>query len=636
MNKVILGAVALALMGGGAWFFYSKNQPSAEVVTKGETEGKKSDASSATEEKKEAQASDDKRETPKQDSQADASKDAEESADQKVVLAEVSNGVKVTLADFNAVKDNLPIAVKKASEDERVYKKILSGLIDNKLLLKYAQDSGADKNPEIQKNMPELEERLLLKIFLEKEAAKIITDDELKKQYKKVLDMMPKDQMEIQICNIFVQTKADAEEIIKQINGGKSFDSLLEKSLDPEGKKKGGLFGYVTKDRMPKEFAEKAFATKVGSVVSVPMQFGKSAYSVVLVKDKRKVEPPKFEEIKEELIKAVSPEYAAKVVDKIRAESKVEKFDLEGKPLPEKTTEQLKNEIAEKEKKGVQPLDMSKVSDTAVVAKFKDGKTITVGDLKKALSQLPPELSQFPFSLIFEIVLNLEVDKVILKQAADAAGIRNSVEFKRIYQEGKNILAQKAYVDKIAKEKVTETEIQDKYKQLIAMLPPNDRQAKLRHILVQTKEKAQELLNKINKGASFDELLKTESIDEKSKQNNGEIGTVQKSELPKEVAEPIFKLKGAVVVKEVLKLFDQGYSVVKVESFSDVAKPTIEQVREELKKRLAAGIVAKQLTELKKSVTVKMFSLDGKELANETAPAVTAAESAAPNAEEKK
>jgi len=93
-----------------------------------------------------------------------------------------------------------------------------------------------------------------------------------------------------------------AKAAIVRVNKGEAFDKLAsELSEEPGAAQRGGDLGYFPKDKMVPEFADAAFAQKVGtaSVTPVKTKFG---YHVIKVTDKKPAGTESFDDVKPKLI----------------------------------------------------------------------------------------------------------------------------------------------------------------------------------------------------------------------------------------------------------------------------------------------------------------------------------------------
>ena len=96
--------------------------------------------------------------------------------------------------------------------------------------------------------------------------------------------------------HILVETEAEAQDIITQLDNGADFASLAEEySIDTGSAVQGGALGYFSKEQMVTEFSDAAFSTPVGTYTETPVksQFG---YHIILVEDHTQAHQMSFEE----------------------------------------------------------------------------------------------------------------------------------------------------------------------------------------------------------------------------------------------------------------------------------------------------------------------------------------------------
>jgi len=120
--------------------------------------------------------------------------------------------------------------------------------------------------------------------------------------------------------------KAKAEGLLKQAKAGGDFAALAkENSDDPGSKIKGGDLGFFDRGTMVKEFADAAFALKVGDISGViETQYG---YHIIKATDRKQGGQMKFEDAKADIVKSLQDrkksELFKQLIDKIKAEAKV-------------------------------------------------------------------------------------------------------------------------------------------------------------------------------------------------------------------------------------------------------------------------------------------------------------------------
>ena len=119
-----------------------------------------------------------------------------------------------------------------------------------------------------------------------------------------------------------------AKDAIVRANKGESFDKLAaELSEEPGAKERGGDLGYFSKDKMVPEFADAAFAQKVGSVSATPVKT-KFGYHVIKVTDKKPAGTAAFDEAKGQIIlflqRQKQNDIFKGVIHDLRQEAKIE------------------------------------------------------------------------------------------------------------------------------------------------------------------------------------------------------------------------------------------------------------------------------------------------------------------------
>ena len=500
--------------------------------------------------------------------------------EQAKVVAEFPDGTKMTMGQVYEQLNLLPSEVKDRPFS-KLYAALLRRLIDTHILNKAAAGLGLDKDAGVIEQMNKNAETMLQKLFIEGEVTKLLTDDELKKNFEELKAKLPKDEMEVQLKHILVKSKEDADAIVKELekDPSKFEETAKQKSIDPQTKANGGSLGYVRKADLPEAFAKVVFEAKAGAVLPQAIDMGPNGFSVVLVGEKRPVE------------------------------AGVEVTGLDGKPIVEKTPEQMKEDA----EKGVKKpeVDLSKLDETMVVAKFKDGHTITLKDVKEAVKTLPPQLKAAPFGEIFEPLALRLVDMKLILDAAKASGLEKEKATVKKLEDVRSATLHKAFLDKKVVELVNDAMLKTKYQELMKLLPKNQMEVRLRHVMVKTKEEAEEVIKDIKSGKSFDDLVKAKSIDDKTKEKKGEIGYVKRDELPADFANVVFSAAKATLVPNPISLGKLGWSVVRVEDKRPIEPPKYDEVKGELQKIVEQEKIVEVLEKLRVDSGVKAFDMNG-------------------------
>ena len=199
-------------------------------------------------------------------------------------------------------------------------------VLEIKLLAARAVAEGLDKDPDFEKRLAFLRDRALHSEVIDKDIAAKITDADVRARYDKQISETPPVN-EVHARHILVETKEEAEAIIKQLEGGADFVALAnEHTKDPSGKTSGGDLGYFAPGQMVPEFEKAAFALEVGGYTKEPVQ-SQFGWHIIKVEDKRTQQPPAFEDVKEQVRSLVLRERYVALLKTLREGGTVEITD---------------------------------------------------------------------------------------------------------------------------------------------------------------------------------------------------------------------------------------------------------------------------------------------------------------------
>ena len=147
-----------------------------------------------------------------------------------------------------------------------------------------------------------------------------ISDEELEQAYEQI---KANARTEYKARHIPVKDEAEAKKLIEELDNGGDFVALAkEHSLGPTGKK-GGELDWFDSSQMVKPFAEAVAAMEPGTYSKEPVktEFG---WHVIELQEKRKAEPPAFEDAKPQLSALVQRKKLAEKLAEMRSTAMVE------------------------------------------------------------------------------------------------------------------------------------------------------------------------------------------------------------------------------------------------------------------------------------------------------------------------
>ena len=238
------------------------------------------------------------------------------------------NGQPIRLSDVEAMQQELPPQYRKMPI-EAVFPALLDRLVNAKLVVQEGRKNKVQDDAAYKKRLAFVEEQVLQEFWIQREIARRVTPEKLKDRYDERVKAMPAEE-EVKARHILVATEDEAKALIAEIKKSGTFDKLArEKSTDKASGADGGDLGWFKKTDMVPEFANAAFTLAKGGLSDAPVktQFG---FHIIQVDDRRAAAPPAFEEMAEQLREELTRETVTTVLNTLRANAKIEKFNIDG------------------------------------------------------------------------------------------------------------------------------------------------------------------------------------------------------------------------------------------------------------------------------------------------------------------
>ncbi len=212
----------------------------------------------------------------------------------------IVNGNEIKKSDLDFMFANLSPQVASQFIGPEGEKKLLSELINQKLLLVDALESNMDASEEFELELAKLKENLLSQFAVKKIIGSVTTDEA---EAKSFYDEHPEYFMspaQIRASHILVSEEEKANQLYEQIQGGADFAELAKDNSSCPSSSVGGDLNYFGKGQMVPEFEEAVFALEINQVSKpVKTQFG---YHLIQLTDKKEEDKVPFEQAKENII----------------------------------------------------------------------------------------------------------------------------------------------------------------------------------------------------------------------------------------------------------------------------------------------------------------------------------------------
>ena len=154
-----------------------------------------------------------------------------------------------------------------------------------------------------------------------------ITEADVKAEYERQLAFSkePKNSKQYEVAQIMVATEAEAQDIIKQINGGTKFETLAkEKSLEKVSGAQGGVVGWVFPYQLTPPINDLIVNLGKGKITQSPIKTN-NGWHVIKLDDVRPFVMPPFEQVQNTIAQELVQQRRQEAINTLLKEAKVVK-----------------------------------------------------------------------------------------------------------------------------------------------------------------------------------------------------------------------------------------------------------------------------------------------------------------------
>jgi peptidyl-prolyl cis-trans isomerase C len=200
-------------------------------------------------------------------------------------------------------------------------------------------------------------------------------------------------------------------------------------------------------------------------------------------------------------------------------------------------------------------------------------------------------------------VLDELISMQLLAAQAEKDGLQNDPDVQAQLQLlHTRVLADAASQKYLKSQEPTDTELHAEYETAIAGMDKTEYKA--RHILVPSKDTAEQMIKKLKAGAKFEDLAKANSTDSGSKNNGGDLGWFNTTRMVKPFGDAVKGLKKGEVTPEPVQT-QYGWHVIQLEDTRDSAPPPFEQVKQQLTNTAIRKKLQAYVADLKKDAKIE-------------------------------
>lgn len=213
-------------------------------------------------------------------------------------------------------------------------------------------------------------------------------------------------------------------------------------------------------------------------------------------------------------------------------------------------------------------------------------RTITQEDIERTLMSLGPKAQAYQSPQGRQAILDQIINKELVLMDARKNLLEHDAEFKGELEKLKNELLANFYVDKFLRDVKVKEEDVKKYFEEHPEEFAGEESVSARHILLETEEKAKDVLSKIQKGeVSFEDAAKVYSTCP-SGERGGDLGEFGRGQMVKEFDTACFEMEEGELRGPVKTQF--GFHLIKLEKKNPARAHTFEEIKDILEEKLLA------------------------------------------------
>ena len=206
------------------------------------------------------------------------------------------------------------------SDEQR--EQLLDQLINMTLAAQAAEKDGLQKDPKTQARIDLLRTQVLAEAGTKKYIdSHPVSESEVKAEYDAQVATMPK---EYKARHILVESKEQADSIIRELDAGGDFAKLAEKESKDSSGKNGGDLGWFSPQTMVKPFADAVVALEKGQTTKEPVQ-SEFGWHIIQLEDVREPEVPEFDQVKAQVEMFAQRKKLQAYLDELRKTATVQK-----------------------------------------------------------------------------------------------------------------------------------------------------------------------------------------------------------------------------------------------------------------------------------------------------------------------
>lgn len=228
---------------------------------------------------------------------------------------------------------------------------------------------------------------------------------------------------------------------------------------------------------------------------------------------------------------------------------------------------------------------------------------ITIRDVQRAAQSLPPQARQLPPQQILPLIVDQLIKQKAIQIAAEKEKLEDKPDVKAAMESAANNVLQNIYLEEKVSPKLTDAALKAYYQSHIASQKP-ETEIHARHILVDSEDKAKDIIAQLKKGSDFAKLAEHYSTDKgTASQNGGDLGWFKRDAMIPEFSQAAFAMKPGSYSQTPVHT-QYGWHVIEVLGTREAHIPTFDEAKDSLRRDMLREEVSKVVDQALKQVKV--------------------------------
>lgn len=520
----------------------------------------------------------------------------------KKIVAKVDNEP-ITLDELNQAIAAAHAERRRETTAGRVdFSNIMNRLINTRLIALEARNMGLDELPEIKSEIDSYAEQLQMELLFERYVKDITVDeDEVDNTYEAMV-------REWKIKSLRLKKQADALKIESQLKAGQDFDTVVQKAIEWGFGEADSDGEYLQEKDLARPVAQLVSNMSIGSI-SPMLSIGKKGFIVFKLEDMR------LPEVEDPRAMALARRQALNN-KKVRA-AKAYYQNLKKRHIQFLDQELLDSLNYESQAPGFEKL----LKDERILVKIKGERSITVGELSRALKQkfyhgVQRAIESKRINSKKQSVLEDMLQKRILLKEARAQGIEKTDEFRYKVKAHEISVLFGIFIDKVVAPNIKlDTKALQTYYQKNSEAFTTPQMIRMKSLVFWNRDDAVAAIKKLKAGTDFNWLGANADgqVDKNEKGRlNFEGNLLTQRGLPQDVQATLSNIKPGD-----FKLYESPQGHFYVLSIDQIIPPKpqpFESVREEIAKKVfnekVKATIEQWAEQLKEYYPVKIYKAD--------------------------